>query len=49
MEGNYYVAVPRVNGDNATVHDPNQPGEEEVPLSDLLGRGGGVLVTLAKK
>ena len=49
VDGNHYVAVPRVNGDNASVHDPNQPGEEEVPLSDLLGRSGGVLVTVEKQ
>ncbi len=46
VDGDHYLAVLRVNGDTAIVHDPNKPQKEEVPLSDLLQRSGGVLLTL---
>lgn len=49
VDGNHYLTVLRVKGDTATIHDPNQPQKEEVPLSDLLGRSGGVLLTLQRR
>lgn len=48
VDGNHYVAVLQVKGDQATVHDPNQPEKETMPLSRLLERCGGVLLTLAR-
>jgi len=47
VDGNHYVAVLGVNGDTATIHDPNRTRKEDIPLADLLGRSGGVLLTLA--
>lgn len=49
VDGSHYVAVLGVNGDTATIHDPNKERKENVPLSDLLGRSGGVLLTLAPR
>jgi ABC-type bacteriocin/lantibiotic exporter with double-glycine peptidase domain len=49
MDGSHYVAVLRVNGDTATIHDPNKPGKEDLPLRDLLGRSGGILLTLQRE
>jgi hypothetical protein len=46
MDGNHYIAVLSVHGDTATVHDPNRGEVETVPLSQLLARSGGVLLTL---
>jgi len=49
VEGDHYLAVLRVHGDTATVHDPNKDRKEDVPLADLLARSGGVLLTLAPR
>ena len=47
VDGNHYVALLSVEGQRATVHDPNQQSEEEVlPVTRLLQRSGGVLLTL---
>jgi ABC-type bacteriocin/lantibiotic exporter with double-glycine peptidase domain len=47
-DSNHFVAVLAVNGDRATVRDPNQEGKEEVSVNELLGRCGGVLLTLSR-
>ena len=55
VDGNHFVAVLAVHNrhagviggeDTATIHDPNQQREEEIPLTRLLRRSGGVLLTL---
>ena len=48
VSGNHYVAVLSVNGDTCTVHDPNQPREEDIPTHDLLARSGGMLLILSR-
>ena len=48
MDGNHYVALLSVKGDGATIHDPNQPNEEVLPVNTLLQRSGGVLLTLSR-
>ena len=48
VEGNHYVAVLSVEGETATVHDPNKARKEDVPLADLLSRSGGILLTLKR-
>ncbi len=47
VEADHYVAVLSVNGDRATIHDPNQPKEETIPTPLLWSRCGGVLLTLS--
>ncbi len=47
VEADHYVAVLSVSGDQATIHDPNQPKEEIIPTPQLWSRCGGVLLTLA--
>ncbi len=49
VDGNHYLAVLHVSGDTATIHDPNKETKEEISLSDLLARSGGVLLTLAPR
>ena len=46
LDGNHYVALLSVNGDTATIHDPNDASEKQVNVSDLLSRTGGILLTL---
>jgi hypothetical protein len=48
VDGDHYLAVLSVDGDTATVHDPNYPREEEIPTGALLARSGGVLLTLRR-
>ena len=47
LDGNHYVALLSVDGDTATIHDPNDKSEKQVDVSDLLSRSGGILLTLA--
>ena len=46
LDGNHYVALLSVDGDTATIHDPNDASEKQVAVSDLLPRTGGILLTL---
>ena len=48
VDGNHYVALLSVEGQQATIHDPNQPNEEVLPVNKLLQRSGGVLLTLSR-
>jgi ABC-type bacteriocin/lantibiotic exporter with double-glycine peptidase domain len=48
VDGNHYVALLSVTGERATIHDPNQPTEEVIPIQELLQRSGGVLLTLSR-
>jgi len=48
VEEDHYVAVLSVNGDRATIHDPNQSKEETIPTPLLWSRCGGVLLTLSR-
>ena len=48
VDGNHYVALLSVEGQRATIHDPNQPQEEVLPVTRLLQRSGGVLLTLSR-
>jgi len=47
-DGNHYVALISVEGEQATIHDPNKPNEEVLPINELLGRSGGFLLTLSR-
>lgn len=47
-DGNHYVALLSVDGEQATIHDPNKPDEEVLPINELLGRSGGFLLTLSR-
>lgn len=49
VDGDHYVAVLSVDGDRATIHDPNRPREEDIPTDVLLLRSGGVLLTLSRE
>ena len=46
LDGNHYVALLSVEGDTATIHDPNDASEKQVNVSDLLSHSGGILLTL---
>jgi hypothetical protein len=46
VDGDHYLAVLSVDGDQATIHDPNKRDEETIPTDDLLRRSGGILLTL---
>jgi ABC-type bacteriocin/lantibiotic exporter with double-glycine peptidase domain len=48
VEADHYVAVLSVNGDQATIYDPNQPKEETISTTELWSRCGGVLLTLSR-
>ena len=48
VDGNHYVALLSVEGQRATIHDPNQQTEEVLPITKLLQRSGGVLLTLSR-
>ena len=48
VDGDHYVALLSVEGQQATIHDPNQTTEEVLPVTTLLQRSGGVLLTLAR-
>ena len=47
LDGNHYVAVLAVDGDTATIHDPNDKETKQITTSDLLIRSGGILLTLS--
>ena len=46
VDGNHYVAVLSVSGDHSLIHDPNKSEQEEIPITTLLARSGGVLLVL---
>jgi hypothetical protein len=48
VDGDHYLAVLSVSGENATVHDPNKPGEEVIPTDTLLRRSGGILLMISR-
>ena len=48
VDGNHYVALLSVAGQRATIHDPNQQAEEVLPVTQLLQRSGGILLTLSR-
>ncbi len=48
VEADHYLAVLSVKGDQATIHDPNQPKEETISTTELWSRCGGVLLTLSR-
>ncbi len=48
VDGNHYVALLSVEGQQVTIHDPNQQSEEVLPVTRLLQRSGGVLLTLSR-
>lgn len=48
VNGQHCVAVLATSDDRATIHDPNQPREESIPLEELLTRSGGVLLRLSR-
>lgn len=48
VDGNHYVALLSIDGEQATIHDPNKQGEEVLPVNTLLQRSGGVLLTLSR-
>jgi hypothetical protein len=47
-DGNHYLAVVKVAGEETTIHDPNKPHEEVIATEELLRRSGGILLTLRK-
>jgi hypothetical protein len=48
LDGNHFVALLEVGRDSATLHDPNDGKEKEMPLLELLSRSGGIVLTLKK-
>jgi hypothetical protein len=48
LDGNHFVALLAVSRDSATLHDPNDNLEKEMPLGELLSRSGGIVLTLKK-
>ena len=48
VDGEHYLAVLRVEGDRATVRDPNKSREEVIETEELLRRSGGILLLLRK-
>lgn len=48
VEADHYVAVLSVNGNRATIYDPNQPKEETITTPQLWSRCGGILLTLSR-
>jgi ABC-type bacteriocin/lantibiotic exporter with double-glycine peptidase domain len=48
LDGNHFVALLDVSRDSATLHDPNEGKEKEMPLLELLSRSGGIVLTLKK-
>jgi ABC-type bacteriocin/lantibiotic exporter with double-glycine peptidase domain len=47
VDGNHYVAALRVEGDFATIRDPNHETEERIGTEQLLRRSGGIVLRLA--
>jgi hypothetical protein len=48
LDGNHFVALLGVSRDSATLHDPNDGKQKEMPLLELLSRSGGIVLTLKK-
>jgi Peptidase C39 family len=48
LDGNHFVALLEVGRGSATLHDPNDGKEKEMPLGELLSRSGGIVLTLKK-
>jgi len=48
VDGAHYVAVLGTDDEHATIHDPNQPHEETLPIDELLTRSGGMLLRLSR-
>lgn len=47
LNGNHFVAVLDM-GTTATIHDPNNTAQTQLPVPDLLARSGGILLTLRR-
>ncbi len=48
LDGNHFVALLGVSRNSATLHDPNDGKQKEMPLLELLSRSGGIVLTLKK-
>ncbi len=48
VDGDHYVAILSVDGDRATIHDPNKINEEVITTDELLRRTGGILLRLSR-
>jgi len=48
VDGDHYAAVMSIRGDEARIHDPNQPAEETISTARLLRRSGGIVLTLER-
>jgi hypothetical protein len=48
VNGEHYLALLKVVGDRATIHDPNEKNEETIETDELLRRSGGILLTLRR-
>lgn len=48
VDGNHYLAVLKMNGEEATIHDQNKRKEEVIATEELLRRSGGILLALRK-
>lgn len=47
-DGNHYINLLSVSEEQATIRDPNKPKEEDISTNELLGRSGGILLTLSR-
>jgi hypothetical protein len=47
VDGDHYVAVLSVRGDEAIIRDPNHSQDERIETEQLLRRSGGIVLTLA--
>lgn len=49
VDGDHFLAVLSVSGDDSTIHDPNRAKEESIQTEELLRRSGGILLKLRRK
>ena len=47
-DGNHYIDLLAVSDEQVTIRDPNKPKEEDISTNELLGRSGGILLTLSR-
>lgn len=47
-DSSHYVDLLSVSEEKAVIRDPNKPKEEEISTNELLGRSGGILLTLSR-
>jgi hypothetical protein len=48
VDGDHYVAVLTVFGEEARIHDPNHENEETIPTETLLRRSGGIVLSISQ-